>query len=138
MNNILIRKHIFCSIFKIEVQKKTTYIMAGTIVAAIVNIILNYIFIHLYGFIAAAYTTLAAYSLFAALHYIISRKLIHFFVVPVGRMVSICGAVALMAAWNLIFMNNILLRWGMCAVAVIPVGIFLLKAMRKDKNNEDA
>ncbi len=117
--------------------KKTTYIMAGTIVAAIVNIILNYIFIHRFGFIAAAYTTLAAYTLFAALHYIISRKLIQFFVVPLGRMLSICGAVALMAAWNLFFMDNLFLRWGMCAVTVIPVGILLLRAMQKDKNKED-
>ena len=119
--------------------KKTTYIMTGTIIAAIVNIVLNYIFIHRYGFIAAAYTTLAAYGLFAALHYIISRKLIHFFVVPLGRMVSICGAVALMAAWNLLFIDNIFLRWGMCAVAVIPTGFLLLRAMQKDKKkNEDA
>lgn len=113
--------------------KKTTYIMYGTMAAAVVNIILNYVFIKLYGYVAAAYTTLASYLLFAAVHYCISGKLLKFFVVPPSRMLGICGAVAVMAAWHLLFVNSILLRWGICAVTVIPVALYLLKQMRKDK-----
>ena len=113
--------------------KKTTYIMYGTMAAAAVNIVLNYVFIKLFGFVAAAYTTLASYLLFAAVHYCISGKLLKFFVVPPSRMVGICGAVAVMAAWNLLFVDSILLRWGVCAVTVIPVALYLLKQMRQDK-----
>ena len=116
--------------------KKTTYIMAGTVAAAVVNVILNYVFIRLYGFIAAAYTTLASYLLFAALHYVISGRLMKFFVVPLGRMLAVCGAVALMAAWNLLFIDSLLLRWGMCAIAVIPAGLLLLRAMQQDKKQQ--
>lgn len=113
--------------------KKTTYIMYGTIAAAVVNIILNYIFIKLYGFIAAAYTTLASYLLFAAVHYFISGKLLKFFVVPPSRMIAVCAAVGVMAAWNLLFVNSILLRWGICAVAVIPTALLLLRQLREEK-----
>lgn len=113
--------------------KKTTYIMYGTMAAAVVNIVLNYVCIKAYGFIAAAYTTLASYLLFAAVHYLISGKLLKFFVVPAGRMLGVCAGVAVMAAWNLLFVDSILLRWGVCAVAVIPVGLVLLRQMQKDK-----
>ena len=107
--------------------------MYGTMAAAVVNIILNYVFIKLYGFVAAAYTTLASYLLFAAVHYFISGKLLKFFVVPPSRMLGICGAVAVMAVWHLLFVDSILLRWGVCAVTVIPVALYLLRQMRKDK-----
>ncbi len=113
--------------------KKTTYIMYGTVAAAVVNIVLNYVFIKLYGFVAAAYTTLASYLLFAAVHYFISGKLLKFFVVPPSRMLGVCGAVAMIAAWQLLFVDSILLRWGVCAVTVIPVALYLLRQMRKDK-----
>ena len=113
--------------------KKTTYIMYGTMASAVVNIVLNYVFIKLYGFIAAAYTTLASYLLFAAVHYLISGKLLKFFVVPPAQMVGICAGVAVMAALDLLFVDNLLLRWGICAVAVIPVALLLLRQMQKDK-----
>ena len=113
--------------------KKTTYIMYGTVATALVNIVLNYIFIKGYGFIAAAYTTLASYLLFAAVHYLISGKLLKFFVVPAGKLLSVCAAVAALAVWNLLFVDSILLRWGVCAVVVIPVGLSLLQQMRKEK-----
>lgn len=53
---------------------KTQYIASGTIMAAIVNIILNFVFIKKYGYIAAAYTTLATYFLYFLLHYLIAIK----------------------------------------------------------------
>lgn len=113
--------------------KKTTYIMYGTIAAAVVNIVLNYIFIQRFGFMAAAYTTLASYLLFAAVHYCISGKLLKFFVVPVGKLLGVCGTVAILAAWNLLFLDSIILRWGVCAVVVIPTALGLLKAMRQGR-----
>jgi hypothetical protein len=48
-------------------------------------------------------------------------------------MLGVCGAVAVMAAWQLLFVDSLLLRWGVCAVTVIPVALYLLKQMRKDK-----
>lgn len=52
--------------------EKTKYIALGTICAAILNIILNYIFIPKYGYQAAVYTTAATYILYFIFHYIIS------------------------------------------------------------------
>ncbi|MBQ7714352.1 MAG: oligosaccharide flippase family protein [Clostridia bacterium] len=54
--------------------KKTKYIMFSSIIAAVSNIILNYIFIRIYGYMAAAYTTLASYVIMTALLMIFAIK----------------------------------------------------------------
>ena len=53
--------------------KKTIYVSIGTVVAAILNVSLNYIFVPIYGYIAAGYTTLASYLVLFILHYLITR-----------------------------------------------------------------
>ncbi len=52
---------------------KTNSIMIVAIICATMNIVLNYIFIKKYGYIAAAYTTLFSYILMAILHYVNMR-----------------------------------------------------------------
>lgn len=55
--------------------KKTSKIATMTIVSAVVNIVLNFIFIPIYGYIAAAFTTLIGYVLLFILHYIIAGRI---------------------------------------------------------------
>ena len=50
--------------------KKTALIAVNSCIAAAVNIGLNYYFIKQYGYIAAAYTTLAGYFILMVLHYV--------------------------------------------------------------------
>ncbi|MCR5651459.1 MAG: oligosaccharide flippase family protein [Lachnospiraceae bacterium] len=51
-------------------HKKTVMIAVNSIIAALINTGLNYIFIQKYGYIAAAYTTLAGYFILMVLHFI--------------------------------------------------------------------
>lgn len=55
--------------------KKTKIVMVATCATAVLNIILNYIFINMFGFIAAGYTTLVCYALLALFHYINLKRL---------------------------------------------------------------
>lgn len=55
--------------------EKTKFIMVASVTGAILNIILNYIFIQIFGFVAAGYTTLACYILYALGHYYFMRKI---------------------------------------------------------------
>ena len=55
--------------------KKTPYITVNTIIAAASNIVLNFIFIPKYGYVAAAYTTLASYLISFVLHTRYAKKL---------------------------------------------------------------
>lgn len=54
--------------------EENQYISMGSVAAAIINVILNYFFIGIFGFIAAAYTTLLCYMILAVAHYILMRK----------------------------------------------------------------
>lgn len=56
--------------------EKTKFMMIGSCCCAAVNIILNYIFIPIYGYYAAGYTTLVCYILFALCHYLYYKKII--------------------------------------------------------------
>lgn len=50
--------------------KKTTFATIASTIAAVSNIVLNYIFIKIFGFVAAGYTTMFCYALLAVLHYV--------------------------------------------------------------------
>lgn len=54
--------------------EKTTIVMAASVTGAILNIILNYIFINLFGYMAAGYTTLACFMVYAVVHYLFMRR----------------------------------------------------------------
>lgn len=56
-------------------EKKTNFIAIGTLGSAIVNIILNIIFIPQYGYMAAGYTTVVSYFLLFVFHYNLAKKL---------------------------------------------------------------
>lgn len=56
-------------------HKKSVRIMIATVVAASVNLVLNYVFILNFGYIAAGYTTLISNLILTAMHYWNSRKI---------------------------------------------------------------
>lgn len=55
--------------------EKTGFIMLASIIGAILNVVLNYIFIPVFGFLAAGYTTLFCYMLYAIGHYLFMKKI---------------------------------------------------------------
>lgn len=55
--------------------EKPAYIAVSTMIAAGLNITLNYFFIQIFGYYAAGYTTLACYIVFAAMHYFFMKKI---------------------------------------------------------------
>ena len=55
--------------------KKTRFIAVATCAGALLNIGLNYIFIKIYGYFAAGYTTLVCYIVYALCHYIFMSRI---------------------------------------------------------------
>lgn len=53
--------------------KKPVFVMIGSVVATVTNIILNYIYISKYGYFAAGFTTLVCYFIQASIDYICLR-----------------------------------------------------------------
>ena len=54
--------------------EKTHFIMFASIAAAVLNVILNFIFIRIFGYYAAGYTTLCCYMVYTAGHYLFMRR----------------------------------------------------------------
>ena len=54
--------------------EKTHYVTIATVAGAVLNIVLNAIFIPIWGFVAAGYTTLICYIIYALAHYCFMRK----------------------------------------------------------------
>lgn len=119
-------------------KKKTSYIMFGTLFAAILNIITNYIFILKYGYIAAAYTTLFAYICYLMLHIIISKKLVGFFIIPLRNLIEVCTIILIDFFLGIVFIDDIMVRYmlGIILIFILSITLFL-KYKDDNKIKED-
>jgi O-antigen/teichoic acid export membrane protein len=79
------------------IHKKTTLIMANTIVAALFNVGLNFTLIPRFGYAAAAWDTLASYLLLLVATWLQSRRYMRW-MIPWGDLTRIVAASAIMAA----------------------------------------
>jgi len=59
-------------------KKNTTIVAIITIIASVLNVVLNYIYIPKFGYIAGAYTTLVSYAVMFILNYLNSRYLLKY------------------------------------------------------------
>lgn len=108
-------------------KNKTTYIMLGTMVAMVINLITNYVFISKYGFIAAAYTTLFSYMCYLILHIVISHKVVGFFVLELKFFLMELVIIILTAIFDLLFIRIFWLRVVAGISITIPIIAYLLK-----------
>lgn len=101
--------------------KKTKYIAIGTAIAAIVNLILNHIFIPIFGYISAGYTTLIGYLILFFLHYQITKRWIKIDIIGINfllKWVVFVITITLIIAFLYPFP---LIRY--CVFAVVILGI---------------
>ncbi len=100
-------------------KQKTSYVMLGTMGAALINLVLNMCVISSFGYIYAAYTTFAAYMTYVMFHWTICRNLLGFSVLPVKTvvicMLSLFGALVIC----LLAMNYPIVRYSLLAVVLI-------------------
>lgn len=65
--------YIFANV--IYYYKKPKYVMVGSVVSSVLNVILNAIAIPVFGFVAAGYTTMVSYIIQSVIDYLAMRKL---------------------------------------------------------------
>lgn len=106
-------------------NKKNKYMAIATSIASVINIIGNAIFIPVYGYKAAAYTTLAAYFILMIMHYclltfLIKNKIYSFtmFMVPIVYIVGISIYVS-------VFIYNACARYICLGIIVICAAVWL-------------
>ena len=73
MSGFFMFLYFFFAVFEFY-YSKTKFVAGATMVGAILNIVLNYIFIDMFGYMAAGYTTLVCYIIYAVCHYLGMNK----------------------------------------------------------------
>lgn len=102
-------------------KKDTKTIAVNTMVSAIVNIILNVIFIPQYGGIAAAYTTAVSYGVSLIMHYRVSRKIDRELFGPKLYIIPTIG-ISVVLFVTLLLMDYPIVRW---ILAFILLAVFI-------------
>ena len=101
--------------------KKNKEISLFSVITAIANIVLNVICINLFGYKAAAYTTLVSYMLLFTMHYMEMRHIEKRKIYDVKYIVLLSFILMLVAAVYFIFNYNIYLRYSVLALISIIV-----------------
>lgn len=118
--------------------KKTAVIMISSAIAAVANLILNYIFIKLWGYQAAAYTTLFAYVMLAVLEGYFANKTYYKETrcksqVYNNKLIFIMSVITILISMSGMFLYKMtFVRYAVCAI-VIFVAIFIYLARKKMK-----
>ena len=118
--------------------KKTKYVMYGSVIAAGLNIILNAIFIPIYGYMAAAYTTLIGYMVMAGVEAAWANKVHYAVTGGKERVYNDKGIILLsiitvvLSLSGLIWYSNSVLRYFVTGIAAV-IAVLFLKKMLDDR-----
>lgn len=116
----LVCQFIYQQYVHIELHfKKTQYISLGTVIAAILNIVLNIIFIPRFGFVAAAYTTLFCYFVLMFVHLGITKIILKENLYDDGFMFLALFVVAILAALFMLLYEKRAVRFALLIVLCI-------------------
>lgn len=113
-------------------KKKTTYIAIGTVASAIINIVLNSIFIPIYGYMAAGYTTVVTYFFLFIFHYFLAKKIMKKQLFDT-KMIVIVSTIVVVLSFVMFFLTDyIILRYLMVGLLVL----ILYFSVQKIKNRK--
>lgn len=107
-------------------HKKPRYVMYASVTSVAINLVLGYLLISTFGYLAAGYATLISYFVQASLDYIAMRKVVKEEVYNM-RYIGILSAVVIaVAVLSTLVYDFIFVRYGI--IAVILVVCFLLRS----------
>ena len=108
--------------------KKTKQISFISVIAAVLNLILNFIFIRKFGYQAAAYTTLVSYFVFFVMHYIGKRCVTKVKIYDM-KYLMIVSLLLLIVCFTYVFTNNnIIIRY----LVLFIVTVFIIIKYKDD------
>ena len=128
---------------------KSHFILISSIIGALSNIILNYIFIHKYGYIAAGYTTVVGYLLMCLGHFVFTKITCEKEDIPfrmIFDMKLICSTTAVLfvlCALVMLLYNTVIWRYfillavGLAIIIARKHIIRFIKNLREAKKKKD-
>lgn len=110
--------------------KKPKYVMIASLTATALNLVLNYVFIQKYGYLAAGYTTLICYLVQAVIDFLAMRKVVGESVYDM-KLVTIISVIliAICLASTLLY-SYVILRYFILAAILLLCYIFRKRIIR--------
>ena len=104
--------------------EKTKFVMIASSMSAVLNLALNYIFVKLFGYYAAGYTTLFCYAVYTIAHYIFMNKICRDYldgykVFDEKILISITGVMLVCGFIMLFLYNHSYIRYGVIIIVLI-------------------
>ena len=130
--------YTFFAVFEFYYEK-TKLVAAATSAGAVLNIILNFIFIRIFGYYAAGYTTLVCYMVYAAFHMYFMRKICREYLdnqQPYSLRIY-GGITAAFLLLGFIFMasyNYMIIRYSLLGLTLVAIVVFHRKILNTAKN----
>lgn len=110
-----------------QFSKKTVGMAIASVMAALSNFILNMIFIPIFGYIAAAYTTLASFLILLLIHMWLVRKMDLLKVYSYKLMFGVIGALGVYTVLiHFLYMNS-MVRYAVFAVYIIVAAVLFFR-----------
>lgn len=124
--------HIYTIFYNIEIfHNEKKILVISSITAAIFNVVTNYIFIYMFGYEAAAYTTLISNLLLLVLHGYAIKKIEKLNLIPIKGLFAIISISLISIAPMILLYNYPIIKYAIIAIAIV---ITLLLYLRyKDK-----
>ena len=130
----------------------TSYITIATGTGAVINLLLNYVFIKQFGYMAAGYTTLVCYMVYSGMHYYFMKKICknelegkHPYNTKI--IILIAGLFMIMSFLLMMTYKHTIIRYGLllsflvsaiiCRDKIIKMFKFLIQARNQSKKSND-
>ena len=119
--------------------ERQKFMSVASIIAAILNVLLNYIFIRSFGYIAAGYTTVVCYLLYSIGHFIFCKKVCK---EKIGH-IELYDTKAILLISTMVLLASILFNFlylltfvrYILFVLIIVIGIYNLKSFKQSLTN---
>lgn len=112
--------------------KRTTYIALASTICAVVNIILNYLLIPIFGYYAAGYTTLICYVFYTIMHGFFCKKILNSINVKLQEVFSIKNDIASIF-FIILLMGIVLMLYNYFLVRYVILLIIMIMCIIKRK-----
>ena len=116
-----------------QYEKKTIGMAMASAIAALVNYILNYVFIPIYGYIAAAYTTYVGYLILLIIHMGYVKKIGKWNVYNNAAIFIIAISASVFIFLNHFILDLILFRYALIIIYIIIAAIYVLRNKQQIK-----
>ena len=120
-----VQYHVYANI--LYYYKKPRFVMIGSVTATVLNLVLNYIFIRIYGYIAAGYTTLVCYMIQAGIDYLAMRHFVREKIYDIKLIGVLSISVCIIGLFSNLIYDYPVVRYGIVGILAVLIIVFRKK-----------